>query len=215
MQVERMSVAAAPPQKRLVSIMLVAAIHIVAIYALLVALKPGLFAPIHRDPITYVPTNPAPPPPRPRIDIHPRLIDPSAPPIPHPPQPWLNPDDHNPTISNPPPGGSGTGTPLAQPPLPVSVPARGITATHTIPAYPPIAARLNEQGSVRLMLHIDEQGYVVDAMVIGSSGFQALDAAAVVWVKEHWRYQPATRDGMPVPASTEAIVTFRLTSRRG
>jgi protein TonB len=99
--------------------------------------------------------------------------------------------------------------------IPSLVPVRGIVGTHTIPGYPPIAARLNEQGSVRLELQIDERGYVIDAQVLTSSGYSSLDAAAVNWVKDHWRYQPALRDGTPVPASTDAVVMFRLTDRRG
>jgi protein TonB len=178
-------------------------------------LNPALLSLPPPGTLTLVPPTPVQPPPPSPANIHPRLINPFAPPIQQPLVPWPTTDDRNQTTTNPPAGGTGPGTSALQPPLPVSAPARGIAWTHTIPAYPPTAARLNEQGSVRLMLHIDEQGNVVDASVIGSSGFEALDAAAVAWVKEHWRYQPATRDGAPVPASTEAIVTFQLTNRRG
>ena len=98
---------------------------------------------------------------------------------------------------------------------PVYTPARAVAGTHMIPDYPPIAARLNEQGSVRLELRIDEQGIVTDATVLTSSGYHTLDDAAVSWVKSHWRYAPAARDGNPMPSSTDAIVTFRLTNRQG
>lgn len=94
-------------------------------------------------------------------------------------------------------------------------PVRPIANTHTTPAYPPIAARLNEQGSVQLSLIVDERGYVADAAVLTSSGYGALDAAAVAWVKAYWRYQPARRDGVPTTSRTEAIVTFRLMGGRG
>jgi protein TonB len=87
--------------------------------------------------------------------------------------------------------------------------------THTIPPYPPMGIRLGHEGTVRLAIQLDEQGNVIAAQVIASSGYEELDAAAVAWVKSHWRYQPAMRDGQPVPATTRAAVTFRLNQIRG
>ncbi len=90
-------------------------------------------------------------------------------------------------------------------------PATAIASTHTIPSYPPLDRRLGHEGKVRLRLAIDEQGSVNDAVVEQSSGFGGLDAATIAWVKDHWRYQPATRDGKPIAATAQADVTFRLT----
>jgi protein TonB len=101
----------------------------------------------------------------------------------------------------------------AQPPEPVFLPARAIAATHTIPQYPSLAVRLGEQGDVHLVLTISETGAVVDARVTASSGYSQLDAAAVAWVEAHWRYEPAKRGDKPVTATSEAVVTFRLTGR--
>ncbi len=104
--------------------------------------------------------------------------------------------------------GNGTGTVAV---TVVFAPATAIASTHTIPSYPPLDRRLGHEGKVRLKLTIDEQGSVNDAVVEQSSGFGGLDAAAIAWVKDHWRYQPATRDGKPVAATAQADVTFRLT----
>jgi protein TonB len=204
--------AKAPSQQRYVTIALVAAIHVAAIYALIVSLNPTLLPRLVPDnPIDLIRTKELPPPPT-RPDISPTLVTPGTP-IPQPPKVW---EDSNPNTPYSPPTTSGNGdTGTTQTLLPTLMPARAIASTHTIPMYPPIAARLSEQGSVRLTLDIDEQGYVTDAAVIGSSGYSALDAAAIAWVKAHWRYAPALRDGVPIRSSTNAIVTFRLTDRQG
>ena len=37
-----------------------------------------------------------------------------------------------------------------------------------------------------------------------------LDALAAAWVKLHWRYRPAMRDGQAIAEPTMAIVTFAM-----
>nr|TFG55460.1 MAG: energy transducer TonB [Hyphomicrobiales bacterium] len=108
--------------------------------------------------------------------------------------------------------------PVAPPPLPAeggavivsNTPPRAIERTQTGPAYPAISRRLAEEGSVRLRLTIGVDGSVISASVISSSGFHRLDDAAARWVRRNWRYQPAMRGNMPVEATTEATLTFRL-----
>ncbi len=208
MQTQRAS--GSSSQRRFVTITLVAAIHIAAIYALLVALNPT-FIP-HLPPVREIDlfTPKQTPPTKPTTDIPVTFRTPGVP-IPDVPNVDVQ---HNPASIYTPPASGGDGT-QTYPTQPVITPLRAILATHTTPDYPPLAARLDEQGSVRLSLRIDERGYVADASVIGSSGYQTLDAAAIAWVRAHWRYAPAQRDGTPVPALTEAVVTFRLTNRRG
>lgn len=71
------------------------------------------------------------------------------------------------------------------------------------PAYP--AGALFE-GVVLLALDLDAQGHVVGAGVAQSAGvFDEYALQAVV----DWQFQPATRDGFPVPATVVAIVGFR------
>ena len=88
--------------------------------------------------------------------------------------------------------------------------AVGIGATHTTPPYPPLAIRLEEQGSVQLRLTISPQGFVTDAIVVRSSGHEDLDQAARNWVVARWRYQPAVRGGAAVPSTVDAVVKFDL-----
>jgi protein TonB len=92
---------------------------------------------------------------------------------------------------------------------------RALAATHTIPPYPPLGVRLAHEGTTRLKIAVDEQGNVVSADVVQSSGHEELDSAAIAWVKAHWRYQPAMQEGHAVTATTEAVVTFRLNQAHG
>jgi len=101
------------------------------------------------------------------------------------------------------------------PPLGPTLGVRAITSTHTIPPYPPLGVRLAHEGTTRLKIAVDEQGNVVSAEVVHSSGHDELDIAAVAWVKAHWRYQPAMHDGQAISATTEAVVTFRLDQAHG
>lgn len=101
-----------------------------------------------------------------------------------------------------------TPTPIV--PVISEIPPRGIAATQTGPAYPAISRRLAEEGSVRLHLTIGIDGSVIAATVISSSGFPRLDEAAMNWVRRNWRYEPAMRADMPIQATTEATLTFRL-----
>lgn len=195
------------PQQRLATIAIVAGIHVVVIGGFIVALNPNLVIPKPAKPIDVVipreeqRQTPLPPP------TGVVLRKPTTPTV-QPPD--VQYDDHspsNPIASSSNPQGS-TSFPSA-----IFVAARGITATHTIPTYPPAAIRFSEQGNVLLKLSIDETGAVVNASVMRSSGYTDLDDTAVAWVKAHWRYMPATRDGNPVAATSDAIVTFRLTGR--
>ncbi|MEI9931647.1 MAG: energy transducer TonB [Rhizomicrobium sp.] len=92
--------------------------------------------------------------------------------------------------------------------------ASGISSTHSPPDYPPLARRLGEQGSVRLGLTISATGEVTGATVVQSSGFADLDQMATDWVIGHWKYKPATHDGVAVPTQTQAVVVFNLKNAR-
>jgi protein TonB len=125
-----------------------------------------------------------------------------------------------PTVVVPPP--PGPRNVIADPDTPPAVPGEAVPAiiseippragqsTQTGPIYPAISRRLGEEGSVRLRLTIGTDGSVIDASVVGSSGFQRLDEAAIRWVRRNWRYEPATRGDMPIEATAETTLTFRL-----
>jgi protein TonB len=77
--------------------------------------------------------------------------------------------------------------------LSVSCPER------TAPNYPVPSRRMGEAGTAVLRVELDEQGRVAAAHVAAGSGFDRLDAAALVAVKT-WRCNPAQRNGQPVRA---------------
>jgi len=91
----------------------------------------------------------------------------------------------------------------------VTMPAEAIAEAHS---FPPLPAKVPIQGmSVRLLLSITPLGEIGDASVSQSSGISALDRIAVDWVKAHWRYRPALRNGEPISVTTMAIVGFVAT----
>lgn len=205
----------ARPQRNLLSAGLVASLHLAAIYTLLVALdvvpnpiKPT--PPIHVHMIDQ--TLPKPQPPEPPTPGKVVLTTPRSVPEPLPPPlKWATPGDRAITLPPPQPPTDSRVPAQPEPTLPV----RALADTHTIPPYPPLALRLAHAGTVRLRITVDEQGNVVSANVLQSSGHDELDAAAVAWVKSHWRYQPAMQDGHAASGMTNAIVTFRLDQARG
>ena len=104
-----------------------------------------------------------------------------------------------PQTSAEPPSGAGPVPPSAQ-----AAPGRQIGprvdanwSGNTPPPYPAGARRLREEGDVRLSVHIDEQGRVIEVQVAVSSGSSRLDAAATETVKK-WRFTPASVDGQPI-----------------
>jgi protein TonB len=87
------------------------------------------------------------------------------------------------------------------------------TVRNRRPAYPEASRRRGQEGTVMLELRVDANGRVVDVRVTESSGFSALDAAAVETLRE-WRFRPAQRGGMPVAGSITTAVHFRLENLR-
>ncbi|MEY4844271.1 MAG: hypothetical protein RL312_552 [Pseudomonadota bacterium] len=81
------------------------------------------------------------------------------------------------------------------------------------PNYPEASRRRGEQGVVRVELFVDPAGRVANVRVTESSGFAALDAAALEAVRD-WRFRPAERAGLPVAASITTAVHFRLETAR-
>ena len=77
------------------------------------------------------------------------------------------------------------------------------------PAYPRMALRLQQQGSVLLELAVDTEGRVAEVLVVESSGFERLDEAARRGVLA-WRFEPALRDGQPVPETFRHRIQFVL-----
>jgi len=77
------------------------------------------------------------------------------------------------------------------------------------PPYPEQKQLAGEEATLRLRLTIDAAGRVTAVDPVGSAD-PAFLAAARKHILAHWRYQPATEDGHPVPSSTVITLQFQL-----
>jgi TonB family protein len=101
--------------------------------------------------------------------------------------------------------------------------ARPMMPTHTLIPYPPISSRLNEQGVTVMTVAIGIDGVPIDVKVEQTSGSDRLDAAAVLYIKAHWRWQPPKEGCGPATAavnvawhiSKSPAPTSGLTMQRG
>jgi TonB family protein len=88
----------------------------------------------------------------------------------------------------------------------------GVSAPRVIfapdPKYSDEAREAKVEGKVVLWCVVDKNGDVRDIKVARTLG-HGLDARAVEAVKE-WKFQPATKDGAPVPVEINVEVNFRL-----
>jgi len=156
-------------------------------------------------------------------------VEPKAPPPPppdvvKPPPPFVPPPDFQIQSDAPPPANSITTTqvrppsppPPAPPPAPPAPPAappvaaEPIMATHTPPPYPPISQRLGEHGTVTLMVTIDENGRATEATVTTTSGSNRLDTASIDFVKQRYRWRPATQGGKPIATRQQIRIIYDL-----
>jgi len=85
-------------------------------------------------------------------------------------------------------------------------------ATNPTPSYPPDAYARRQQGRVLLEVRLNERGVVEDISVWQSSGVASLDRAALEAVRQ-WRFEPARRDGKPVPIVVTVPVRFSIEGR--
>lgn len=114
--------------------------------------------------------------------------------------------------------------PVVQPPVQVAaVPAppappkpQGISAPVSIGGshscmneYPPAAQRLNQEGTTSIKFTVNTDGSVSNVQVVGSSGHDMLDSAAIRCA-QNWRYKPAVQDGQPVTAPWQTNVQWKL-----
>ena len=75
------------------------------------------------------------------------------------------------------------------------------------PSYPDDARAEKAQGIVELDVLIDATGRVVHAAVLKS--IPALDGAAMTCVRK-WQFSPGVRNGRPVAARANALITFAI-----
>lgn len=78
------------------------------------------------------------------------------------------------------------------------------------PKYPEVERNLGHEGAVLLSLTVRKNGRVGEVAAVSSSGFPALDEAALA-VARKWRFAPARdADGKPVEATVQRKLTFKL-----
>jgi protein TonB len=78
------------------------------------------------------------------------------------------------------------------------------------PVYPPAARRGGAEGRVVLRVRVDAGGHAETVDIVRSSGHDLLDEAARRAVAK-WRFVPGRLAGLPVAASVDVPVVFRLT----
>jgi periplasmic protein TonB len=77
------------------------------------------------------------------------------------------------------------------------------------PAYPPVSKRLGETGKVVVRVYISPDGAAQKGEVRTSSGFERLDAAALVAALK-WRYVPGKRGGIAESMWVNVPINFTL-----
>jgi protein TonB len=96
------------------------------------------------------------------------------------------------------------------PATPVRTAASSITPDRLLrPPYPADKQRLDEEGSLKLKLFIDERGRVTSVEPVGKVDRSFFESARRHLIA-NWRYKPATEDGHPVASSMVITLTFRL-----
>ena len=78
------------------------------------------------------------------------------------------------------------------------------------PEYPASAIEAKAEGTVHLVVVVDEKGKAVDVEVVkGVAGHKELDKAAVEAIYRS-KFEPATENGRPVKSKTKVPVAFKL-----
>jgi protein TonB len=196
-------------RRSLLSMSVVAAVHVAALYVLQMGLShswagstSGPLQATVIDERVIEPREPPPPPP----DLRPIPVDP----LPEPEFAIDLPAENNAAISL---------AVAAQPPRiaavarpPIMIPPRLDRERSRIsPDYPTASQRLGEEGRVLVSVLILPNGRAGEVQVVKSSGFPRLDSAAVAHVQSNWRFVPARLDGEAVAAWGSFGVTFKIT----
>lgn len=90
--------------------------------------------------------------------------------------------------------------------------AAAFSRSNPPPVYPESARRWRQRGIVVISVSVSAQGLVTALRLRDSSGFPALDEAALAAVR-HWRFAPATRGGAAVAAQGYVELQFVLRRR--
>ncbi len=101
---------------------------------------------------------------------------------------------------------NGTGkTPAAK-----AGPTLGVRVrSNPAPAYPSASRRAQQEGTVTVEVQVSAAGLPLNVALASSSGFPALDQAALAAVLR-WRFDPAQTAGIPVAGRVRVPVRFQL-----
>jgi TonB family protein len=77
------------------------------------------------------------------------------------------------------------------------------------PKYPRDAAENRVEGKVEMQFTVNTDGRVQDVTVLNSEPADIFDAVAVEAIKA-WRFEPARKDGGPVPVQTKQTIKFEM-----
>ncbi|MFN2432929.1 MAG: TonB family protein [Gemmatimonadota bacterium] len=91
----------------------------------------------------------------------------------------------------------------------VPVDSRATPRSPIRPSYPPALAERKIGGTVTLWVLVDASGAVLDVRVLRSSSYAELDKAALDALRRA-AYNPARRNGVPVPAWVQQQISFKL-----
>jgi len=94
------------------------------------------------------------------------------------------------------------------PPSPATPKGRGNTFSDD--DFPDASRRAEEQGVTRVSYVVGADGKVSSCTVTQSSGFPRLDDATCKIIMRRFRFNPATRDGQPVPETKMQPVRWQL-----
>ena len=78
------------------------------------------------------------------------------------------------------------------------------------PPFPAGSRRRNEQGTAKVKVFISAEGQVLKVELITSSGYSALDNAAINAAKNA-RFKPATRNNKPIQGNLIIAIDFNFT----
>lgn len=102
--------------------------------------------------------------------------------------------------------------PAAKPaPVPATPKGRGNSISED--DYPDASRRAEETGTVRVTYTVTVDGRAANCQVVQSSGAARLDEATCKIVERRFRFNPATRDGVPVEVTRPQTVTWKLTNK--
>nr|WP_321239126.1 energy transducer TonB [uncultured Tolumonas sp.] len=97
-------------------------------------------------------------------------------------------------------------------PAPVEAPKfNAAYLSNPAPVYPRRSRMLEEEGIVKLQVHVSEEGNALGVQLFKSSGFPRLDDAALNAVKR-WRFVPAKRGDQSIEGWVIVPVSFKLRS---